>query len=284
MKYRVEFAIIEILALLVMMWLRVDYLPSLKLPIPIFVFFNFIAFWLIVDISLKIFKFLYLKGRKIFKGQRNNVIYGITNISKLVIGLGFIISIFNAFGIDIQTLLTSISIFAAAIAIITKDFIFDFLIGLYLSFSKDFEIGDYVKIGIIKGHIIEINMQKVRFQNDDDDVVIIPNSKIYMNEIINYTKRDIRLTSIDFQMDINVVESIELLEEELIKILGEFQELIEAQSYNLKVIEMKKDYIDFKFQYKIKALDSEMQRKIRKQTIRAVFSYISNKGTTNRLV
>lgn len=267
-----------------MMWLRVDYLTSLKLPTPIFVFFNFIAFWLIVDISLKIFKFLYLKGRKIFKGQRNNVIYGITNISKLVIGLGFIISIFNAFGIDIQTLLTSISIFAAAIAIIIKDFIFDFLIGLYLSFSKDFEIGDYVKIGIIKGHIIEINMQKVRFQNDDDDVVIIPNSKIYMNEIINYTKRDIRLTSIDFQMDINVVESIELLEEELIKILGEFQELIEAQSYNLKVIEMKKDYIDFKFQYKIKALDSEMQRKIRKQTIRAVFSYISNKGTTNRLV
>ena len=284
MKYRIGFATIETIALLVIMWLRVDYLPSLKLPIPIFVFFNFIAFWLIVDISLKIFKFLYLKGRKIFKGQRNNVIYGITNISKLVIGLGFIISIFNAFGIDIQTLLTSISIFAAAIAIITKDFIFDFLIGLYLSFSKDFEIGDYVKIGIIKGHIIEINMQKVRFQNDDDDVVIIPNSKIYMNEIINYTKRDIRLTSIDFQMDINVVESIELLEEELIKILGEFQDLIEAQSYNLKVIEMKKDYIDFKFQYKIKALDSEMQRKIRKQTIRAVFSYISNKGTTNRLV
>jgi small-conductance mechanosensitive channel len=277
MKKGLTVPIIEIIIVIGMLWAKTAYSSHIELFAPILALFNFIVFWLIIDIALKIFKFIYLKGQAIFSGQRDNIIFGITNISKLVIGLGFITSVFSAFGINIQTLLTSISIFAAAIAIITKDFIFDFLIGLYLSFSKDFEIGDYVKIGTIKGHIIEISMQKVRFQNDDEDVVIIPNSKIYMNEIINYTKRDIRLTSIDFQLDINVVANIQYLENELIKTLEEFQDSIESDSYNLKVIEMKKDYIDFKFQYTIKSLNNEMQRKIRKQTIRSIFNYISDK-------
>lgn len=268
---------VEIAILLALMWFRVAYLPLLNIAVPLEALFNFTVFWLMVDISLKVFRFFYEKGRKMSENFTDNVIFGITNIARLLIGIGFIISVFGAFGVNVQTLLTSISIFAAAIAIITKDFIFDFLIGLYFSFSKDFEIGDYVKIGETKGRIIEISMQKIRFQNDDDDVVIMPNSKIYTSEIINYTKRDIRLTSIDFQLSIDVISNIQQFEDELIKVLGEFEDYIESASYNLRVIDMKKDSIDFKFQYTIKSLDTEMQRKIRKQTIRAVFNYISDK-------
>jgi MscS family membrane protein len=277
MKNRI-WIVVEVILLIGLLWLRATYLTDAMLAKPIFAFFNFVVFWLMIDISVKIFNFLYLKGKQIFNGQRDNVVYGITNIAKVVIGIGAIVSIFNAFGIDVRTLFTAISIVAAAIAIITKDFIFDFLIGIYFSFSKDFEIGDYVKIGTMKGHIVEISMQKVRFQNDDEDVVLIPHSKVYMNEIVNYTKRDIRLTSIDFQLALNVVSNVQDLEDELINTIREFKEFIEPKSYNLRVIEMKKDYIDFKFQYKIKSLDSEMQRRIRRQTIRATINYISKKG------
>src|SRR5690606_5985513 len=162
-------------------------------------------------------------------------------------------------------------------AILTKEYIVDFLSGIYLSFSNTFEINDYVKLDHQKGKIVEISMLKVKLRNDDDDIVIIPNSKVHYNEIINYTKRDVRLMSIDFQIALKHIDNIENLEREIILALENFSEYIEPHSFNLKVIEMKMDHLDLKFQYTLKGVDMDLQRQIRKKTIREVFNFISGK-------
>lgn len=239
---------------------------------------HYILFLILIDFMSRVVKYLYSKSQRMDRLHKNNVHFGIDNIAKLLIGLGLVISLFGFFGIDIKSLLTSLSIVAAAIAIISKEFINDFLIGLYFSFSRNFEINDYVKLADQKGKIVEIGMLKVTLLNDDDDAVIIPNYKIYTYELTNYTKRDIRLMSIDFQLDIKLIEGILLLEEELIASLTGFSEFIEFDSYNLKIVEMKMSYIDLKFQYKLKKVDRDVQKKIRKLTVRKIFDYISTKG------
>lgn len=118
-------------------------------------------------------------------------------------------------------------------------------------------------------------MLKIKILNDDDDLVIMPNFKVYFNEIINYTRRDARIMSIDFQVGLKNVISIEELEKDLIGTLDSFSEYIMSKSYNLKVVEMKSDYLEMKFQYKLKNIDSHLQREIRKKTMREVFNYIS---------
>jgi len=239
---------------------------------------NFVLFWMIVNLISRFVRFYFTRKFGLKKGEKDNIHYGINNISKVLIGFAFIFSVFGAFGIEIKEIVASLSIVAAAIAIISKDFIFDFLVGLYFSFSEDFDMGDHVKINNIKGKILEIGLQRIKFQNEDDDIVIIPNSKIYNNEIINYTKRDLRLTSIDFQLDINRIGNIETLEKDLIKTLKGFEEFIEPLSYNLKVLDIKKDFIDFKFLYKIQKLNNDLQKQIRKKTIKEVFNYISKRS------
>jgi len=95
--------------------------------------------------------------------QRTNFQYGIDNIARVLITLAGVVFIFQLFGVEFRTLLTSISIVAAAIAIISKDYITDFLVGLYFSFSKDFEINDYVRFGEQKGKITELQSPTPRF-------------------------------------------------------------------------------------------------------------------------
>ncbi|MFT5167518.1 MAG: MscS family membrane protein [Saprospiraceae bacterium] len=239
---------------------------------------DFLLLFIVIDFISIIVKYTYSKRKKQSINKKDNFHFGVDNISKLLVGITLIVTLFGAFGIDYKSLLTSISIVAAAIAIISKEYVNDFMVGLYFSFSEDFEIGDYVKVELQRGKIIEIGMLKIKILNDDDDVVIIPNSKVYIGEIVNYTKRDFRLMSIDFQLDIKSIENVELLERDLIFSLRSFSEDIEESSYNLKIVEMKKDYLDLKFQYSIKELDREMQRSIRKKTVRTVFNYISSKG------
>jgi len=186
-----------------------------------------------------------------------------------------IISAFS--GVNPKELITSLTIVAAAIAILTKEYIVDFISGIYLRFSNTFEIGDYVKIDQLKGKVVEINMLKVKVLNDDDDIVIIPNTKIHYNENINYTKRDARIMTVDFQIALKYIDTIEQLEKEIKSTLKSFSQNIEPKNYNLKVVEMKTDYLDLKFKYTLKLVDMDMQRKTRKKTIREVVNFISSK-------
>tara|TARA_R110000868_G_scaffold96405_8_gene265263 strand:+ start:881 stop:1753 length:873 start_codon:yes stop_codon:yes gene_type:complete len=237
---------------------------------------TFFVFYMTIVLLSNIVKLIYSKKYKIPKNQTNNVYFGVDNIARFTATVGFFLYLLSVFGINPKDFITSLTIVAAAIAILTKEFIVDYMSGLYLSFSNTFEISDYVKIGDQKGKIVEINMLKVKLLNDDDDLVIIPNSKVHYNEIINYTKRDVRLMNIDFQIALKYINNIEQLEREIIASLRSFEQYIEPKSYNLKVVEMKMDHLDCKFQYTLILADMDMQRKIRKKTIREVFNFISS--------
>ena len=238
----------------------------------------FLIFYIAINITANVIKYFYSKKNKIKKGKKNNVHFGIENIANFTIGIGLLLTIISLFGVNPKELITSLTIVAAALAILSKEYIIDFLSGIYLSFSNTFEINDYVKIDNQKGKVVEINMLKVKILNDDDDTVIIPNSKVHYNEIINYTKRDARLMTVDFQIALKYISNIEELEKEIILSLEGFSDYIEPQSYNLRVVEMKMDYLDVKFQYTLISVDMDLQRKIRKKTIREVFNFISSKN------
>ena len=248
---------------------------------PLRAVFAYLIFYITVNIFSASAKYVYSKRNKIAAGKKNNVHFGIENIASFALTVGALFMLLSIFGVDPIEIITSLTIVAAAIAILTKEFMLDFISGIYLSFSHTFEVNDYVKIDNQKGKIVEISMFKVRILNDDDDSVIIPNSKVNFNEIINYTRRDVRLMTVDFQLSLQYLDSIEKLEKEIISSLATFNEYIEPKSYNLKVIDMKKDYLELKFQYTLKLADMEMQRKIRKKTMREVFSFIvGRKGTS----
>lgn len=240
-------------------------------------FMFFVIFYISVNLISNTAKYFYSKKNKIPKGKKNNVHFGIENIENFTVGLAFIALLISLFGVNPLELITSLTIVAVAVAILTKEYIVDFLSGIYLSFSNTFEVNDYVKIDNQKGKIVEISMLKVKILNDDYDTVIIPNSKVHYNEIINYTKKDIRLMTVDFQIALKHIRSIEKLEQEIISSLESFSEYIEPNSYNLKVVEMKMNYLDVKFQYKLNVSDMDLQLSIRRKTIREVFSFISSK-------
>lgn len=242
-----------------------------------------IVFYAAVSVSAIAFKWYYSRRFNIPRGKKNNVHYGIDNIANLLKSFGVIFAILKTFGIAPLELITSLTIVAAAIAIVTKEYIADFLSGLHLSFSNAFDIGDYIKLDTQKGKVIGIKMLKTILLNDDDDIVIIPNTKVHYGEIINYTKRDARFMSVDFQVALKFINSIEELEDELIESLKIFEEYIEPKSYNLKVVEVKMDHLDLKFQYTLKTIDMELQRKIRKKTMRQIFNFISSRGVGSQL-
>lgn len=235
---------------------------------------TFLIFYAIVNSSALLLKWSYSKRHKIDLEQKNNVHYGIENIAKLIIGIGLTTTALAAFGIQLWEVIASITIIATAIAIITKEYIADFLVGIHLSFSNMFEVGDFVKVGDKKGEVLGVNMLKTLIRNEDDDIVMLPHTSVHYNEIVNFTKKNIRQMSVDFQLEKNYIQGAEELKERIIKKLKHLDKHIDSDSYELQVVNVKSGYFDFKFNYTLKKVSMDIHRKARKVIIHEVYLFI----------
>ncbi len=261
---------------------RVTWLKSFSVPLGSIA--NFILLVLITNFFAFLFSYLYRKKNNIPFPQQDTIIAGVKNLYFIFVSVAGILLFASFFGISIRELITSLSIVAAAIAIISKEFIAAIISGFIMAFSKMLNINDYVQIGSYKGKIIDMTITKIHLLNEDDDLIIISNDKVYNSELINYTRGNIRRVSIPFTMDSQYLTTVEELEESLIKELYDFFEKIDQKSFNLRVSEVKKDSIEFKFQYTLNEVDRLTENAIRRKTTRKVINYLKekSKGLTNK--
>ena len=167
------------------------------------------------------------------------------------------------------------AIFAAAIAILTKEYLTNLINGMLFTFSNQIEIDDSVKIGKHNGKVRNISMVHVQLINEDDDVVYIPNNYVYANDFINYTRDEVRKTSIDFHIRLRYVPSIEHLENSIKEKLKPFMAYIEAESVVLKTEEIWHTHLEMKFQFTLITPNKQRERELRRLVNRHIVEYIS---------
>lgn len=243
---------------------------------PLELIINFLIFAFTGQFVVRILSWIWRRRKNLARNSQDTVILGLQNIYYLTLAGALLMTVLGFWGIDYQTLFTTLSIVAAAIAIISKDFVSEIISGIIISFSSEISIDDYVKIAGHKGKIIDLTLTKIALLNEDDEVIYIPNNKVYSGEVINYTKRAIRRVSIEFEVNVKSLKTIEVLEKDLIEAVSNYSEYIEPDSYNLKTVELHKDAISFKFQYTLRRRERELERDIRKKTIRRVVDYVNN--------
>jgi small-conductance mechanosensitive channel len=230
-------------------------------------------FLLLLDFIQLVVIFLY-RRRKRIRGS-DNFIVGIGHIYSIVLVMGLIIGVLSLLRIDPKSLLTSISIVFAGLAIITKEYVSNMITGMINTFSGEISIGDNISIGLHKGKVLDVTLQKVHLLNDDDDVIYIPNTLFHTMEVVNYTKRLIKRTSVEFEIGISHLNNVEEIEKMLIETLSPFNDMIQEDSYYLRTAEVRKDYVLMKFQYILKVPNKDMERVIRRKTVRRVVEFIS---------
>lgn len=239
---------------------------------------SFLLFFIIVNIVTALLIMAYRLQKNLPYKFSDNVINGINNLYYLIVAFGVAMMIFGIFGIDFKSLITSLSIVAAALAIISKEYVSSIISGFFISFSHEISIDDYVQISGQKGKVLDISLAKIILLNEDDDIIFIPNDKVYLGEIINYTKREIRKVSIDFELNLDYFTSMEQLEDSLADSLVDFYSYIEEDSFNVKIVDVKHDYLFLKFQYTLKEINRDIEKLIRRRTIRQIVNTIKKDG------
>ena len=211
--------------------------------------------------------------------KRDNFTIGISHISTVIYFLLAFVILLSLFNISVKEAITTLSLIAAAVVLMTKDYISNLINGMYLTFAKVVTIGDQVSIDGNKGKILDITLTNVHLLNDDDDIIYIPNNKVFSSEIINYTRRELKRTSIEFEVDPLIISDIDGLERRLIEILAPHIHEIQPGTCQLKTVSVKKDVLQLKFQYILnEPLNKEVDKKIRRFFIRRLVKVLQDEA------
>lgn len=210
--------------------------------------------------------------------RRDNFTAGMAHLTKIVYALSIVVLLLSLFDVSVKEAITSLSLIAAAIVLMTKDYISNLINGMYITFTKLVNIGDNVKIDDHKGKILDITLTNVHLLNDDDDIIYIPNNIVFTSEIINFTRRELKKSYVDFELQTQDVVPVTELEKSIVEALGPLNDLIQPGSHYLKVASIKFEYTSFKFQFiLIDPLNKEHDKKIRRHIAQFVVGFVSSR-------
>jgi MscS family membrane protein len=129
------------------------------------------------------------------------------------------------FGVNILAVSAALGLGGFAIALAAKDSITNIISGFVLMFTQPFEIGDRIDVPALGtwGDVVEIGMRSTEVLTRDNRLVIIPNSAVVDNYVVNYSKPDptYRLqTDIGIGSGENIADVVRILQDSVRRVEG----------------------------------------------------------------
>lgn len=162
----------------------------------------------------------------------NQLILFFKDFFKVVIGIvGVLMLLSLAFNYHIGSLLTGLSVVAAAIALALRESLENLIASFIIFFDKPFTTGDQVKVQNITGTIERIGLRSTRLRTGDKSYVTVPNKQMVDTIVDNISRRSQIRGEVLLHLNLQTPpDKIEMLLGELKAYLGQIEEV---QNHNV---------------------------------------------------
>lgn len=106
---------------------------------------------------------------------------------QIMIYLVTIIIILSILEVDITTAIAGLGVGALVIGFALKDMIENWVSGIIIMSGKTYVIGDVIRVGNLTGTVMDISLRTTKLKTYDRNEIIIPNSVLMKEKIINLT-------------------------------------------------------------------------------------------------
>ena len=123
-----------------------------------------------------------LTKKSLISEAKRSRIQTLRSIFKSIVGFTIsvllVLVVASDIGFNIIPILTGAGLIGLAFTLGAQSFIKDLISGFFLIFENQINIGDYVEIAGMKGKIIKILMRFVVLEDNDGNIIYVPNSEI----------------------------------------------------------------------------------------------------------
>lgn len=122
----------------------------------------------------------------------------LSNIVYAILLAAVILAALDKLGVPITSLLAILGAAGLAIGLALKDSLGNFAAGVMLILFRPFKAGDFVEVAGVSGSIDEVKIFNTCLTTPDNKLVIVPNSQVYADPIINYSALEQRRVDLVF--------------------------------------------------------------------------------------
>ncbi len=183
--------------------------------------------WWLIKLILKIMT------KALERGKADQTVITFLNSlikTSLLIVMG--VCILSALGFDVSTLITALGAAAVTIGLALKDSLSNVASGTLIIINKKFKTGDFIETEGIIGEVIKIEMMYTTLRTYDYKEVMIPNSRLTTNNVINHFTMDAR--RLEIPVPISYKEDYDKARNVIMNVLHEDERIL--QDKNNKVI------------------------------------------------
>ena len=133
------------------------------------------------------------------KGVDPSVYNFIRRIISVLIKAAFFLSALSMF-ININSLIAAVGAAGVTAGLGLQASVAQFASGIQLLVNRPFKSGDFVEINGVAGSVVDVRFMQTVINTPDNKRIIIPNSHITTNHIINYTAENKRRVDLNFSI------------------------------------------------------------------------------------
>ncbi len=146
-------------------------------------------------------------------------------------------------GLNLAPILTGFGIAGVIIGFALQDTLSNFAAGMMLLIYRPFDVGDFVYAGGVDGKVSHMSLVNTTIRTFDNQIIIVPNSKIWGDVIKNVTHE--RTRRVDMVFGIGYADDLLKAEGVLNDILTSHLSVLRSPEPNIKVHTLNTSSVDF---------------------------------------
>jgi MscS family membrane protein len=228
-----------------------------RLFFALIILFIVVVLWKLIDVVVLWYKDLSGKSGK--EDHNEAALLLAERSAKILVISISIILVLDNYGVQVSALVTTLGIGGLAISLAAQDTLSNMVSGIILVIDRPFRIGDRVEVqGVglnVEGEVVDIGLRSTRIRTYDNQMVIVPNSNISKNQVINHTFPDPRSR---VQVDIGVVQGTDLgtVREVIIRAVRSVEDVLVDGPVDVILVDFKENKMSLRIRWWVESSDA----------------------------
>jgi MscS family membrane protein len=183
--------------------------------------------------------------------QRLGPIYLVVRrIAEFLLLVGYVSIVLSFMGIDITAFAAALGIGGLAISLAAQDTLADAIAGFLILLDQPFRVGDRIEISGLGtwGDVVEIGTRSTRIRTLDNRLVIVPNSAIAKDQVVNYTFPDPRYR-VQIEVGIDYDSDLKLARETAIHAVSQVEGVLQDKPVDALFVDFGDNTIIFRIRW-----------------------------------
>ncbi len=164
--------------------------------------------------------------------------------------------VLDQLGVNVAVLVGGLGIAGIVAGFAARDSLENFIAGVTVLVDKPFRVGDYIQIDDQYGQVDEITLRSTRLRTVRNRVMVLPNTQMITQRVMNHTKRNV--LRIDIPFGIAYKERPDEARAVLLPLTEDDERILSEPSPSVAVTEMSDSSVDMTFRFYVRDPSQEM--------------------------